>query len=394
MIERLTYFHYLFGDDTAVNHVRQFVDAAKKLDCNVSTHALNLGNRLAAGGSASVARQVRAKVKERFARVLHEPKELAWNARYLPIELGILRAERPPALLVRDTLYSASHVLAARLTGTPLVLEINAPAAESRLYMRDYTHLPGVPEALERMKLRRADDVITVSSPLRAHLIERTGVDPARVHVVLNGADVEKFSPHGPRDAEVAALVGTDPVVGFVGSFAEWHGPEQLGRMAALVVRKCPSARVVFVGDGAGLGRVKELTREISDRVIFTGRVPHDRVPGLVRLFHVAVLAETGFYCCPLKVLEWMAAGVAVVAPDHASVRDIIDDGINGALFPASDDEAMAASIVALLASPERRSALGSAASAKVRGHLTWSHNAARVLEICADAVARRRRAA
>jgi glycosyltransferase involved in cell wall biosynthesis len=386
MLRSLTYFHYLYGDDTALNHVRQFAAAAGALGCKVNTHALNLGNQHFASGQTGAKSQVRAALKKRFSRLLHEPKELAWNARYLGIELRTLRRERPPALLVRDNLYSASYVLAAKMAGLPLVIEVNSPAAESRAYRHDYAHLPLVPEYLERTKLRHADAVMAVSSPLRAHLIEQSGIDPSRVHVVLNGADAEKFSPSVQPDPEVAALVNSSPVVGFVGSFAEWHNPELLGRMAVHVSKRCPQARFVFVGDGDGLPRVKDITAEISDRMVFTGRVPHSRVPGLVRLFDVGVLADTAFYCCPLKILEWMAAGVPVVAPDYASVRDIIDDGVNGTLFPPKDYDAMAASIADLLATPERCEALGNAASAKIRGELTWKHNAGRVLAICEEA--------
>jgi glycosyltransferase involved in cell wall biosynthesis len=385
MIRRLSYFHYLYGDDTALNHVRQFVDAARELGVEINSHDLNLGNRVPTPGTRSPLGRVRPLLKRYLSRLLHEPKELAWNLRYLALEESILRHERPDVLLVRDSLYNFSYLIAARRCHAPVVVEVNAPAVESRMYRHDYWHIPWAPERIERDKLRRADAVIAVSSPLRKHLIDHVGISSNRVHVVPNGADVERFSQRVTPDPEITARVGDAPVVGFVGSFAAWHGPDMLAEVAVRVCRRRPDVRFVFVGDGDCLDDVKRSTAEVAGQVIFTGRVSHERVPALVRTFRIGLLAETGFYCCPLKVLEWMASGIAVVAPDYASMRDIVDEGTNAVLFPTRNVETAISTILSLLDAPERCAAIGHAAATKVRDQLTWRHNAQRVLSICSS---------
>lgn len=370
----LAYLHYLTADDMARHHVRQFAAAARRLGHRVDEHAMN--------GGAGVARRPR-----RLARWLHEPKELLWNLRYRREETARLAAAPPDVLLVRDHLFTASCVPVARRLGLPLVLEMNAPAAESRLYLDQYAHLPWIPERLEAWKLRNADAVTVVSSSLGRHLVERYGLDPARVVVCPNGADVERFHPDLTPDP---TLAGDGPLVGFVGSFQKWHGTALLAAMIAAVAAARPRARFALVGDGPERPTLAAALAGLGGRVVFTGSLPHARIPAVVAALDVGVLPEADFYRCPLKVVEWMAAGRAVVAPRYAPLSELIDDDVHGVLVAPGDVAALAAAVIGLLDAPGRRVALGAAAAARVRARLTWGDNATRVLAACAQA--RRRR--
>ena len=129
----------------------------------------------------------------------------------------------------------------------------------------------------------------------------------------------------------------------------------------------------------------------LGERVHFTDRVPHQRVPGLVRRMDIGVLPDTGFYCCPLNVLEWMAAGLAIVAPRYECLHDIMADRREGLLFEPKNLDALVESVLSLLLDEERRTALGAAASKRVQEHLTWKDNAARMIELCQYAMDRQR---
>jgi glycosyltransferase involved in cell wall biosynthesis len=190
-------------------------------------------------------------------------------------------------------------------------------------------------------------------------------------------------------DEEIAHRFPGVPVVGFVGSFQAFHGPEALGRMALLLCEKRSRVGFAFVGAGDGIEVVRRITAPIADRVLFTGRVPHERIPGVVRAMDIGVLPDTAYYCCPLKLLEWMAAGIAVVAPAHEAIREIIEPGVHGELFTPGDTEALVKIVDQLLDDPERRRAIADRAAAHARRSLTWRHNAARVIDVCRTAMGR-----
>lgn len=392
----VAYLHYLWGRDTALHHVRQFADGARSLGHRVDIHAMNLAPPPAppnhGGGSAPrppLKLRLRRAAKRRFGRWLHDPKEFLWNWRYLRREKALLAAEPPDVLLVRSQGLGISCVGVARHFDIPLVLEINAPTEELTRYLDQYVHLERLRRFTGRYKLRRADAVVVVSTALKEHYVERHGVDPQRIHVVPNGADLDLFhpdvepDPEFPRDPE-------SPRIGYVGSFQKWHALDLLGSMVERVGTARPAARFLMVGAGAGVDDVRSATSLGQDRLAFTGRVPHARVPGLVASLDVGVLAEAAPYQCPLKVIEWMAAGIAVVAPAYGPLRELIDDGAEGLLFPPGDQDALVAAVTSLVDDPERRRALGKAAAKRAHGSLSWTDNARGVLAACRAADARR----
>jgi glycosyltransferase involved in cell wall biosynthesis len=380
---RIAYVHYLDEGDTALNHVRQFTEAARTLGHEVTVHAMNLAPPAEARAQGRGWMQARRALQRRLGRWLHEPKELAWNVRYVQKQAALLARTPADVLLVRDDALNASCVPVARRLGLPLVLEVNAPAAELELYRDDHWHVPWVGPRMEGWKLRRAQMVTVVSSALRDHLTARHGLAPEHFVVVPNGADVQRFRPETPRDP---ALPAGGPVVGFVGSFDRWHGTELLARMMVEVGRRRPDVRFVLVGDGPGLPEVRAAVAPLDGRVLVTGKVPHDRVPGLVAAFDAGVAPDSGFYMSPLKVLEWMAAGTAVIAPAHGPLREVIDDGVHGLLFEPGSFEGLVGAVLRVVDDPALRRSLGAAAAARARGSLTWEDNARRVLGACARA--------
>jgi glycosyltransferase involved in cell wall biosynthesis len=286
-------------------------------------------------------------------------------------------------------LLTASYVLSARRAGVPLVLEVNAPVLESRSYADEYFHLPVVATAIERWQLRAADGVVVVSSALRQYFVERYALPDAKITVVPNGADIDRFRPDAAADARGGPRDGSAPVIGFVGSFQEFHGADLLATMITRVARERPATRFLLVGDGDRAEAVRRAVQPLGDRVRMTGRVPHDAVPGLVAAFDVGVLPDTAFYCSPLKVVEWMAAGRAIVAPGYPSLGDLVTDGVDGVLFAPRDPDALVRAVLALVDDPARRTELGRAARARAETRLTWRQNAERVLAACRDAIER-----
>jgi len=270
------------------------------------------------------------------------------------------------------------------------VLELNSPAYESHLYLDEYLHVPLVGEWMEGLKTRGADAVTVVSSRLKAVLVDRYRVPPRKVSVVPNGADTTRFHPGLMADASLQWPLDTGPIVGFTGSFRKWHGTGFLARVVQEVARTRPRTGFLLVGDGPEWRAVKEALTDLGERVVMTGAVAHDRVPGLTAAFDVGLMPESNDYGSPLKVLEWMAAGRAIVAPAYAPLADVIESGREGLLFPPRDLAACVRDVVHLIDDPPFRLELGRAAADRAAHSLTWVDNARRVLAACEQAIAAR----
>jgi glycosyltransferase involved in cell wall biosynthesis len=221
-------------------------------------------------------------------------------------------------------------------------------------------------------------------------LAESYRVPEDRIRVVPNGADLEVFRPDTVPDPGMPRVAGDGPVIGFVGSFRRWHGTDLLIRMALEVAAARPLTRYLMVGDGPEAGAVRAALAPLGPRLVMTGRVPHDRVPGLTAAFDIGVLPETLFYGSPLKVIEWMAAGRSIVAPGYPALGDIVENGLHALLFQPGDAADFSRTVLRLVDDPALRRRLGASAAARARGTLSWTDNAARVIAACDAAIKRR----
>ncbi len=382
---KISYFHYLYGRGTPLNHVGQFSQAIRNLGHSISVHAMNLGPEEAAGPQVNL---TRGWIKKHFSRYLHEPKELLWNAQYLRRELAIVRRECPDVMLVRNNQLTAAEVAVSRISGVPLVLEVNAPASEAQSYYDEYLHLPFASFAAERIALRAAEQVLVVSSPLRDHLMAAHLIHADKIHVNPNGADCRRFHPDiDARPVRGRHKLGDALVVGFVGSFHPWHG---LNLLRALIEALASSeVRFLLVGQGPEWGEFGRWldTSGARRHVALVGSVAHEDVPDYIAAMDVALVPNLAFYMSPLKLLEYMAAGRAVVAPRQPAVEELVVDGSEAVMFPAASTGAAIASLRALLADDETRRRIGAAARLKVLANLTWRHNAERALAVCESAL-------
>jgi glycosyltransferase involved in cell wall biosynthesis len=301
----------------------------------------------------------------------------------------------PDIIYERASLYGTAGAVLARELGRPLLLELNAPLAVEQAAYRA-TGLGGLAAAAERWALAHADAVLTVSEPLRQY-VTGLGVDPGRVHTVPNGVDAVLFRP-GPPDPGVRPRwgLGDGPLIGFVGGLRPWHGVEALPGLLGRLARRHPGLRLVVVGDGSLRAELERDLRErdLAHAAVFTGSVPHEEVPALVRQFAVALAPyprpEHPFYFSPLKLFEYLACGAPVVAAALGQIAEVVRDGETGLLHPPGDADALAAACDRLLADPGLARRLGRAAAEEAHRRYTWDHNAARVAELAGPLVANR----
>jgi len=301
-----------------------------------------------------------------------------------PIRAALEAAGAFTLIYERYSLWGFAGMEYARATATPGMLEVNAPLIEEQAEHRGLVDRAGAQRVAERA-FNAATALLAVSDEV-ARYLERFHKAQGKIHVVPNGVDPARF----PRDlrASLPAAPGTF-TVGFVGAMKPWHGLGMLLEAFALVHEESPETRLLLVGDGPGRQKLAEevSARGLAKAVEFTGAVAPSEVPGLLASMDAAVAPYPkleSFYFSPLKVYEYMAAGLPVVASDIGQLQQLIEPEVTGLLVPPGDARALAADLERLRRERELRRRLGTAARAKVMRDCTWDAAAHRILRAAA----------
>lgn len=232
---------------------------------------------------------------------------------------------------------------------------------------------------------KQADAVTCICEGLRNDIVAR-GVAAQKVTVIPNAVDLDRFTLGGVPDAGLAAQLGLTGmrVLGFIGSFYAYEGLPLLFQAMPKMLARMPQARILLAGGGPQEAYLKQLAAElnIADKVIFTGRVPHDQVQRYYDLVDIFVYPRLSMrlteLVTPLKPLEAMAQGRLVLASDVGGHRELIRQGENGLLFQADDAGALAESALDLLAHEERWPVLRAQARHYVETERNWPMSVAR----------------
>lgn len=282
-------------------------------------------------------------------------------------------------VLERYSLWGRTATAWAARHGVPSVLEVNAPLVREQAAHRVLHDRAGA-EQVAREALGAAGAVVCVSEGVAAWARDVVA-DPGRVHVVPNGVDTDRVT-------SVARPGGVRPLtVGFVGTLKPWHGTEHLVDAVALLLGREPGWRLLVVGDGPQREALQERCARwgIEDAVELVGAVrPEDVVAHLHRMDVGCAPYEDldDFYFSPLKVYEYLAAGLPVVASRVPGMAGLLRGGELGRLVRPGDAEDLAAALVGLAADPAARARAGeSARRTAVRAH-TWTAVVERVLAL------------
>jgi PEP-CTERM/exosortase A-associated glycosyltransferase len=230
--------------------------------------------------------------------------------------------------------------------------------------------------------VRNADAVAVICEGLRGDLIAR-GIDPAKIIVSPNGVDLDQFGDPVPRDPTLTAKLGLEgaDVVGFIGSFYDYEGLDDLIAAMPRLVRARPKAKLLLVGGGPMEQALRDqaLASPFSDHIVFVGRVPHDQVEHYYAQVDVLAYPRKAMrlteLVTPLKPLEAMAQGRLVAASSVGGHRELIEDGVTGTLFAPDDPQAIAAALAGLLADRSGWDMRRATARAFVERERNWSSN-------------------
>lgn len=247
----------------------------------------------------------------------------------------------------------------------------------------------------ERTIARRADAIVTASNHERQLLERYYGADPAKMHAVPCGIDLERFRPLPRSEARARLGLPADtPILLWVGRVERLKGLEILLDAVAGLERS--DAHLLIVGgDERAAPLCAELEAQaralgIADRITFTGAVDHASLPWYYSAADICVVPS--FYeSFGLVAVEAMACGTPVVASRVGGLTSTVIDGVTGYLIPWRCPEPFSEKLDVLLANPELRANFGRAARASVE-RFRWSTVARRIAEVYETALERRGR--
>ena len=261
----------------------------------------------------------------------------------------------------------------ARRRGVPFMLEVNAPLTIEAVAHRNAAVGPEE-QAVERRLFAESDAVMAVSTPLAGY-IERFRGNKG-ISVVPNGVDPSAFpSPASHVESETVA---------FLGHPKPWHGVHRLADLAATLDGGTTTSRVLVIGGGSGGDELlrQAQARNVLDRVIVTGPVPRGLVAFL--LVHSAVgiapyPSTNFFYFSPLKVVEYMMAGLPVVSTAVGDIAATVGDG--GLIVDPADDRGLEQAVALLLGDPDLRRQIGANGRRRAMAEFTWDRAVDRIEE-------------
>jgi glycosyltransferase involved in cell wall biosynthesis len=314
---------------------------------------------------------------------------VTWHAMGPPLRQPQLRwararavtalAARVGAELVMERYFNfgGEGVLAARRLGVPAVLEVNAPIVDYPGSLKGRVDRAMLVEPMRRWRDRicRLTDLFVTPS----FEVLPSWVSPQKVLRIEWGADVHHFRP----DAAGAPPFERDPdriLCVFAGAFRSWHGVVHLAAaLARLHAAGDQRFGAILIGDGPERPAVERAARDVPG-ILFTGAIPHAMLPACLAACDIGVAPfdpirhgplRLGFYWSPLKIFEYMAVGLPVVAPALPRLKSLVEDRVEGLLYAPDDPRGLDRALVALADEALRRR-MGSAARARVARDFSW----------------------
>jgi glycogen synthase len=307
--------------------------------------------------------------------------------------VALARDWRPDVLHAHSpSLCGLAGLRAARRLGVPLVYEIRAfweDAAVGNGTGREGTLKYNLTRRLEDYVVAHADGVVTICGGLRQDLVAR-GNDPTRITIMPNGVDLTLFGAPPPRDAAFAHELGLGdgPVIGFIGSFYDYEGLDDLIEAMPVLEAYHPDARLLLVGGGprAEMLRDQAAASPAAAAIRFVGRVPHTQVERYYALCDIMAYprkkSRLTDLVTPLKPLEAMAQGKLVAASDVGGHRELMTDGVTGTLFPPDSPRACGEALARLLSDRSNWEMRREAGRRHVATNHDWHRNAMRYLDL------------
>lgn len=308
--------------------------------------------------------------------------------------------ELRPALVMAASNYRVGlmAMIAARRLGIPFVYEVRGwweVTRASRDRSFEFTDSYQIQRRLENETAQAADHVITLTEGMREEL-EAGGVPPEMISLLPNSCDASRFEPMR-RDKALAARYDIPedvPVIGYIGTFVDYEGLDDLARAAVELKRRGVAYRLLIIGNenvsGTEIGPIASRIQSImaeggaSDWLLMPGRVPYADVAAHYSLLDIAAFPRKPWTVCelvsPMKPLEAMAMQKTVVVSSVRALQDLVTHDETGLIFAKGDSAALADTLHRLVADRTLAANLAERGRTWVLSHRTWEKSTAKVL--------------
>ena len=304
-----------------------------------------------------------------------------------------LREHRPALVMAASNhVTGLPALIAARRAGLPFIYEVRGlweitrMSRENEFQDKAAFH---VQKILEASVASGADRVFTLTEGMRQELIER-GVPKDKIDLLPNSCDPVRFHPID-KDQNLTMSLGLPtgvPVIGYVGTFVDYEGLEDLAEACALLKQRGVEFRLLMVGNENASGqdrgpisaRIIDVAamNQFSEWLIMPGRVPHEEVEKYYSLIDIAPFPRKPWPVCemvsPMKPLEALAMEKALVVSSVRALAEMIEHEKTGLVFEKGDIHSLADTLNRLIQSNDLRKTLGEQGRKWVQSERTWDH--------------------
>ena len=284
-----------------------------------------------------------------------------------------------------DAVYLRSHfalfpvTLFCKLTGIPVIQEINGPFEDLYIAWPFTKKLSWLITRLVRHQYRMSDALITVTPDLGNWLRREVGSKP--IHIIPNGANTDMFKPDAISSTKLPK-----PYALFFGALAPWQGIDTI--LEAMDIDLWPKkVSLVIAGDGTARSQVQNSAKK-NRNIVYLGKVPYKTMPGIISGAMVSLSpqsntmgrSETGLF--PLKLFESLACGIPVVVTDFPGQSDLVKKYECGLVIPHDKPETLAHAVSYIFQNPKKGKLMGNKGRKAVNQEHTWDKRAADTDEV------------
>lgn len=285
-------------------------------------------------------------------------------------------------------------LLAAKSLNLPFIYEVRGFWEVTKISREpefNYTVDMFAQEFFEAFVATNSDHVFTLTSPMKEELINR-GVPESKISLAPNSCDIEKFISTGCRDERLVAkyeIPDDAVVIGYIGSFVQYEGLENLVEASVLLKEKNLSFRLLLVGNenvsapgskGPIMKEIEKIIEEndLSNLVIMPGRIPHEEVPAHYSLIDIAPFPRkpqpVTEMVSPMKPLESFAMKKAVVVSSVKALTEMVADRETGLVFEKGNIKDLACKLEELIIDASLREKLGNSGYVWASKNRIWEH--------------------
>lgn len=376
--KKLVYVHRTKGAGVEGVHINGIVNAFKKAGADVEV--------ISPAGTADVNDSQKphlgsGRLLKFFSlytpEIVFELFEILYNLRCY---LGLIGQRSTSLIYERYAFFAFAAAWFSSRRLIPFILEVNYYSATPLVRCRSRILLP-LARRVEKFVFENADCIITVSTHLKEKIIEYYGLPEEKFLVQTNAVDLDRFDLSQQVEQEIDDK--TEVIIGFVGGFYAWHGLDFLVKVFNELLSHGKDVKLLLIGDGPEKQKIEEQVKRlgIQKYVDFTGAVAPQELPRYMSKFDIGVMPNSNEYGSPMKIFEYMATGVAVVAPDYSPILDVIENKFNGFVFQRNNAESFRLVLEGVIDNPELTTKVVDQAIQDIKLKYNWDAHVVEILD-------------